>query len=82
MMGKRHRYTSELKAEAVHVRVEVFNVLGQQVAVLADEDYLAGRHLVRWYGTDQNGQTVPSGLYLYRIVAGDLLDTRKMILLK
>ncbi|HUU46809.1 MAG TPA: LamG-like jellyroll fold domain-containing protein, partial [Acidobacteriota bacterium] len=68
--------------EAVHTRIEVFNVLGQSVKILADQLYAAGRHQLSWNGTDAQGQPVASGVYFYRIVAGDIIDTKKMVLLK
>ena len=60
----------------------VYNVLGQQVATLADGEFPAGAHRVQWQGTDQVGQAVASGIYLYRLQAGGETKTRKMMLLK
>ncbi|MCK4858436.1 MAG: T9SS type A sorting domain-containing protein [candidate division Zixibacteria bacterium] len=64
------------------VRVEVFNVLGQRVNVLVDDFLDAGRHQVGWDGTDASGRSVSSGIYFYRMTAGEFSDTRKMMLLK
>jgi len=64
------------------VRVEVFNVLGQKVKILANEFSAAGYKRVEWDGTDENGSSVASGVYLYRMTAGDFTDTKKMLLLK
>jgi hypothetical protein len=62
---------------ASHVNVAVFNVLGQQIAVL-DEGYReAGYHDVTF-----SGKNLASGVYLYRIVAGEYVQTRKFILMK
>jgi hypothetical protein len=65
--------------EARHVKLEVFNILGQRVTGLVD-DYLApGRYDIEWNaGKDQ----VSSGVYFYIIRAGDFVETRKMMLLK
>lgn len=64
------------------VRVEVFNVLGQKVRTLANEFSKAGYKRVEWDGTDDNGSSVASGVYLYRMTAGDFSETKKMLLLK
>ena len=44
--------------------------------------YNAGFHAVHWNGLDNNGQKVPSGMYIYRIKAGDFMADKKMLLLK
>ncbi|MEW5702439.1 MAG: right-handed parallel beta-helix repeat-containing protein [Candidatus Zixiibacteriota bacterium] len=67
---------------AHHVQIKVFNVLGQVVRDLIDRDYPPGTHQVTWDGTDTRGGHLASGLYLYRIAAGDMVETRKMVLLK
>jgi hypothetical protein len=68
--------------QTARVILTVYNVLGQQVVILADGEYPAGRHQFRWTGTDQQGQSVASGVYLYRLEAGTESMTRKMMLLK
>lgn len=64
------------------VRVEILNMLGQTVRVLTDAPVSAGLHRVVWDGRTSYGTPVASGIYYYRIVAGDLINARKMILLK
>jgi len=64
------------------VALEVFNILGQRVFVRNEEGVLPGRHTFTWNGADQSGASVPSGLYLYRVSAGGVQQTRKMVLLK
>jgi hypothetical protein len=71
--------------EASDVSVEVYNIRGQKVKTLVDnEQKQPGTHSVTWNGTDQSGRTVASGVYLYRVDAdgGRYTSTRKMILLK
>jgi len=68
--------------EAGDVRVSVFNVLGQEVRVLADEHQEAGEHEVVWDGKDAYGSQVASGVYFYRAKLNDYSETRKMVLLK
>lgn len=65
-----------------HVTIEIFNLLGRKVTQLADEEYPAGSHRVIWNGMSSDGQMVSTGIYFYRIVAGDFIDTKKMLLLK
>ena len=66
----------------VHVKIEVYNVLGQKVATLVDELQTPGFKSIQWDGTDQFGQPLSSGTYIYRIQAGDFVRTRKMTMLK
>jgi subtilisin family serine protease len=67
---------------ATFVKFQVYNVAGQVVRTLVDGVLPAGSHTVIWDGTNQAGQTLSSGVYFYRIVAGDETVTRKMTLLK
>ena len=60
-----------------NVTLTVYNVLGQHVATLVDERRTAGNYNVLW-----NAQGYASGVYLYRVKAGDFVSTRKLVLLK
>lgn len=62
---------------AAHVKLEVYNLLGQKIATLLEETREAGTHTVTWNASD-----VSSGVYFYRLTAGDFIQTRKMMLLK
>ncbi len=64
------------------VRLEVFNSLGQKVATLIEGDRSAGTHVVQWFGVDDGGHEVASGVYFYRLTAGEHSEVRKMMLLK
>jgi len=66
-----------LLGEECQVRIDVYNVLGRQVATLADDRYPAGRHVVQW-----NARGAASGAYFYRMQAGSHIQTRSMMLLK
>ncbi len=68
--------------EKAHIRLEVYNHLGQKVATLADGWQDAGQFSVRWHGTDETGVFLASGIYFYRLQAGEFSATRKMIYLK
>jgi len=52
------------------------------VATLVNETLPAGEHTVVWNGTDDTGTRVASGVYFYRLVAGEQTMSRKMMLLK
>jgi hypothetical protein len=68
--------------EAASVRLDVFNTLGQVVSTLIDEKQAAGRYSVRWDGLNSNGEAMGSGVYVYRIVAGDFQAIKRMLLIK
>lgn len=67
---------------ASHVKLELFNMLGQSVMVLVDEYLSAGLKEVSWNGVNANGQQVASGMYLYRITTDEFTDSKTMVLLK
>ena len=69
-------------SEATQVNLDVFNLLGQQVRTLVDEYMPAGQYETEFDGRGANGQSLPSGLYFYRLQAGTHHETRKMILMK
>ena len=67
---------------AGHVRLQIYNVLGQQVKTLIDEPMEIGHHEVTWNGRDGSGKAVSSGVYFYRLESGQFGQTRKMMLVK
>ncbi len=70
------------QASSVQVSLKVYNVRGQVVKTLVNTAKDAGHYVVQWDGTNENGETISSGVYFYRIKAGDFVTTRKMVLLK
>jgi hypothetical protein len=64
-------------SKSSHVVLEVFNVLGQSVARLVDEPLAPGT-----YKTTFNASNLSSGVYIYRLQAGDYVQTLKMVLMK
>jgi len=64
------------------VKVVIYNLMGQQVQTLVDGTQMAGKHTAVWRGKDALGHLVSSGVYFYRIKAGDYIESRKMVLLK
>ena len=65
---------------STHVRLEVFNVLGQRLATLVDGEQSAGRHMALWDGTDASGRAVGAGVYIYRLIGGGQTVSRRMVL--
>ena len=64
------------------MRLEVFTLSGQRVAVLNTGPQQAGRHRLAWDGRDSEGRPLASGVYLYRLVSAGGVLTRKLILLR
>ncbi len=64
------------------VRLVIYNMLGEQVAVLVDETMAPGSYRFRWEAVDGAGRQVPSGVYVYRLDVGDKRISRKMILMR
>lgn len=63
-------------------RLTVFNAAGQPIRRLAEGRLGAGAHRVVWDGRDDGGRLVGSGVYLYRLEAGEKRQTRRLVLLK
>lgn len=65
------------------IEIEVFNVIGNQVSTIYKGELNSGIHTFRWSGTDDNNNTVSSGIYLYRLTTNTGISLmKKMILLK
>jgi flagellar hook assembly protein FlgD len=60
-----------------HVCLRVYNLSGQAVKTLVDEEQAAGDYLIEW-----NARSLSSGMYMYILSAGDYSEMRKMVLLK
>ena len=64
------------------VTLEVFNIMGQKVRTLVDEQMPAGKHTITWDSKDESGASVASGAYFYKLTTDDYSSTKKMLLLK
>jgi len=64
------------------VSIDIFNIKGQKVRSLLNENKEAGNHSVLWNGKDDNGKNVASGVFFYRMKSGKYTSTKKMILMK
>jgi hypothetical protein len=76
------RYDIPSDSDSVPVRLLVYDLRGRLIRTLVDEDRVPGRSQVHWDGRDNRGKSVSSGVYLYRIEAGDYFYTRKMIVVR
>jgi hypothetical protein len=64
------------------VTLEIYNIKGQKIATLINEQMQRGKHTTIWYGLDSNNKPVSSGIYLYKIKAGNKESVKRMLLLK
>ena len=64
------------------VNLSVYNVLGQRVATVVDKMMDQGSYLADWNGVSDNGTAVSTGIYFYKLEAGDFRSTKKMMLIK
>jgi hypothetical protein len=65
-----------------NVKLSIYNTKGQKVKTLVNEILPAGDHSIIWHGRDSNGKRVSSGIYFYKLKAGNFQKVRKMILIK
>ncbi len=68
--------------EASFVTLKIFDIQGQLVKILVDEVADAGNHSVVFDGTNENGSRLTSGMYVYQLIAGNKIQTKKMVILK
>jgi hypothetical protein len=66
----------------IHTTLRVYNILGQFVRTLVDEERAPGNYSITWDGKDNTGKEVASGIYFYQLKTKDSTKTRKMILLR
>jgi hypothetical protein len=68
--------------EESNVELSIFNIKGQKIRTLRNDQYPKGNHSVIWDGKDSNDKRVGSGIYFYKLIAGDFQRVKKMILIK
>jgi hypothetical protein len=68
--------------ENEEISLDIFDLRGNHIVNLANNIGFVGQHTVRWQGVRSNGETVPTGVYLYRLSAGENSQTRKMLFIK
>ena len=64
------------------VKITIYNILGNLVNNLVSQKQIAGYKSVQWNATNNKGQPVPAGVYIYTIEAEEFKQTKKMVLLK
>ena len=64
------------------VKIEVFNLLGQRIKTLVNEEKSPGTYQINWNGMDDQGKSVVSGIYLYRMQTQSFNQMKRMILLR
>ncbi len=64
------------------VTIQIYDVAGRLVETLIDDPQSAGHRSVRWNGRNQHGHSVATGVYFYRMKAGQFVQTKKMVVLK
>ncbi|MBI3580438.1 MAG: T9SS type A sorting domain-containing protein, partial [Ignavibacteriales bacterium] len=65
-----------------NVLIQVYNVLGEKIKTLVSAPHATGKYSIYWDGADDHGAKVASGTYYYRLISGDFVSGKKMILLK
>lgn len=68
--------------EASEVSLKIYDVTGKEVKNLINKYMNAGNHSMKWNGRNDSGELLSSGVYLYRIKAGNFMETKKALLLK
>ena len=68
--------------EVSDVSLEIYNVMGQRVRTLVQGTQEPGRYQIIWNATNDFGQALSSGMYIYRIQAGDFVSVKKLVLMK
>ena len=66
----------------VTVSLEIYDVTGRKICTLVNEPKEAGTHQVMWDGQDDHGNSVASGVYVYRIQTGDFVQSKKLLFMK
>jgi hypothetical protein len=74
--------TYQIPTDQSRVQIVIFNLLGQTVRTLVDDQKSAGVYTAMWDGKNDNGIPVGSGIYLYRMTSGKFAQSKKLLLLK
>lgn len=68
--------------EDSNVNLKIFDITGKEVRALLDQNFNAGTYSATWDGKNNRGEVLPSGVYFYRIEAGNFTEAKKALLLK
>ena len=64
------------------ISLSIYDISGKNISTWTIQDQQAGFHEIIWNGKDKNGNTVPSGVYIYCLKSGDFFDSKKMVFVK
>jgi subtilisin family serine protease len=64
------------------VKIKIYDILGREIRTLVNTTMQAGVKRVEWDGRNQHGESVPSGMYFYKLEAGNYSDTKKMLIIR
>ncbi|MGB7061078.1 MAG: T9SS type A sorting domain-containing protein [Candidatus Zixiibacteriota bacterium] len=67
---------------STEVSLAIYNILGQRVRTLVEGRLAAGSQIVSWDGKDDKGNDLSSGIYFYQLKAGEMSETKRLVLLK
>jgi hypothetical protein len=70
------------EGESIQTRLKIYDLRGRLIRNLVDTEKESGLYSIHWDGRDEQGQQVSSGVYLYRIDAGEFISTRKMVMVE
>jgi flagellar hook assembly protein FlgD len=76
----RIQFTNE--TEGGKVTLQIFDVTGRLVKTLVNGNLTAGPHEVVWDGTTDSGSSTPSGMYFYKMTAGNFVSAKKLVVMK
>ncbi len=68
--------------ERQHIKLNIYNTLGQKIRTLVNEEKTVGRDQITWDGSNDSGTKVPTGIYFYNLKTDDFSATKRMLLLK
>ena len=64
------------------VKIVIFDVMGRNVKTLMNESQSSGYHSILWDATNDMGEDISAGMYIYTILAGEYRSSKKMVLIK
>jgi hypothetical protein len=68
--------------QSTNVNLKIYDIVGRRIKTLIDEEIRAGYYSVDWDGLNEAGVSMSSGVYIYRIVTEEFIQTKQMVLLK
>lgn len=68
--------------QASQVTLKIYDVTGKEIVTLVNQKYSAGKYTTDWFGLDANGKAVSSGVYFYKIITENNIQTKRMVLIK